>query len=121
VNNVFSAAGTSAAEVGIDVLLSKGVYYKGLFHLGNGAPLSSLLWGMLAIFSIQDRPMRGAIVACIASLLSLTGIIHSAQVQFANSELMPFVWAYLMIAAIFLYKHFTDRNNPGNEKPASAK
>lgn len=121
VNNVFSAAGSSAAKVGIDVLLSKGVYYNGLFHLGNGAPLTSLLWGMLAIFAINDKPLRGAVAACIASLLSLLGIIHSAKVELANPALMPFVWSYLMIAAIFIYKYYSDRNNPKLGEPATAK
>lgn len=120
-NNIFSAAGTDAASVGIDVLLSKGVYYNGLFHLGNGAPLSSLLWGMLTIFAIQDKPLSGMIAACMASLLSLFGIIHSAMVEFANPGVMPFVWAYLMIAAIFAYKYFTDRNTSKLEEPANAK
>ncbi|MFD2116687.1 xanthine permease [Paenibacillus yanchengensis] len=112
VNNIFSAAGTSPAGVGIDVLLSKGVYYNGLFHLGNGAPLSSLLWGMLAIFAIQDKPLNGAITASLASVLSLFGIIHSGKVGFAHPDLLPFVWAYLMVAAIYLYKYLMDRRNP---------
>ncbi|WP_313637131.1 xanthine permease [Paenibacillus sp.] len=114
-NNILSAAGTNAATVGIDKLLNKGVYYKGLFHLGNGAPLSSLLWGMLAIFAILDKPARGAIAACIAAFLSFVGIIHSAKVEIANPDILPFVWAYLMIAAIFGYKYLTDRNNPKRE------
>lgn len=120
-NNIFSAANTSAAKVGIDVLTSKGVYYNGLFHLGNGAPLSSLLWGMITIFAIQNKPARGAIAASIAALMSLLGIIHSAKVEFANPALMPFVWAYLMVAAIFLYKYLTERNSTKQLEPENAK
>jgi adenine/guanine/hypoxanthine permease len=115
-NNVLSAAGTTGKDVGVDVLASKGVYYSGLVHLGNGAPISSLMWGCLAIFSIRNNAIGGAITGVIASILSLFGIIHSPTVAFAAEPSMPFVYAYLMVAALFLYKHFADRNQPKLEE-----
>lgn len=114
-NNILSGAGTSAAEVGIDVLLAKGVYYNGLYHLGNGAPLSSLIWGCITIFAILNQPLRAATFAVIASVLSLFGIIHAGTVGFAQESLMQFVYAYLMVAALFIYKYFVDRNNPSEK------
>lgn len=73
-NSVMGAAGTSAAKIGTDVLHSKGIYYEGLMHLGNGAPLASMLWGCIAIFAIINKPLRGAVAAagarcwrCLAS------------------------------------------------------
>lgn len=114
-NNIFSAAETTASKVGIDLLLSKGVYYNGLNHLGNGAPLSSLIWGSIAIFAILNKPLRAAVFAAIAAVLSLFGIIHAPTVGFAQDALMPFVYAYLMVAALFVYKHFTDLRDPANQ------
>jgi hypothetical protein len=32
----------------------------GLSNLGNGAPLTSMIWGCIAIFAILDEPLRGA-------------------------------------------------------------
>ncbi|WP_053366518.1 hypothetical protein [Bacillus sp. FJAT-27245] len=117
-NNVLSAAGTAAKDIGIDVLSAKGVYYNGLVHLGSGAPISSLMWGCLTIFSIRNNAIGGAITAVIAAILSLFGIIHSPTVQFAAEPLMPFVYAYLMIAALFVYKHIAERNKPKVEEAA---
>lgn len=117
-NNVLSAAGTTGAKVGINVLANKGVYYNGLLHLGNGAPLSSMMWGCIAIFSILNQPLRGAIAAAVASLLSLFGIIHASTVGFAQASSMQFVYAYLMIAAVFVYKNLADKRNHAGEKVA---
>lgn len=111
-NNIFSAAGTSAASVGIDTLLGKGVYYNGLIHLGNGAPLSSLIWGSITIFAILGKPLRAAIFAFIAAILSFFGIIHAPTVGIAQPELIQFVYAYLMVTGLFLYKYFVDRKDP---------
>lgn len=107
-NNVLTSAGTNAAKVTAEAMSHHGVYYNGMFHLGNGAPLSSLLWGCLAIFAIKNQPVRAAIVAVIAATLSFFGIIHSAAVAVAQPTLMPFVYAYLMVAGLFMIKYFMD-------------
>ncbi|MFJ9499199.1 SulP family inorganic anion transporter [Brevibacillus centrosporus] len=114
-NNVLSAAGTTGAKVGAAVLANKGVYYNGLVHLGNGAPLSSMVWGCIAIFAITNKPMRAAIAGVTGSVLSLFGIIHAPTVGFAQASSMQFVYAYLMVAAIFVVKHMMDRNAPQNQ------
>ncbi len=105
VNNVMGAAGTNAATVGIGVLAKKGVMYQGLVHLGNGAPLASMIWGCIAIFAINNTPLRGAIAAAFGALLVLFGVIHTPTVGFAQVSAMQFVYAYLIIAAIFVLKH----------------
>ncbi|HEX4883536.1 MAG TPA: xanthine permease [Casimicrobiaceae bacterium] len=105
-NNVMGAAGTSAAKIGPSVLASKGVYYTGLAHLGNGAPLASLLWGCIAIFAILDQPARAVAAAVIAALLTYVGFIHAPTVGIVlpGSTGMSLVYGYLMIAALFLLK-----------------
>lgn len=106
VNNVLNAAGTNAATIGMNVLSAKGVYYKGLLHLGNGAPLASMIWGCIAIFAITDRSIRGAVACIVGALLAFLGFIHSAKVGMAQPDLMPYVYGYLMLMALFIYKHY---------------
>ena len=108
VNSVMGAAGTSASAIGTEVLLHKGVYYQGLVHLGNGAPLASMLWGCIAIFAILNKPLRGAIAAAVGAVLVFFGIIHSPAVGIATGSTLMFVYAYLMMAALFVIKHFLD-------------
>lgn len=111
-NNVLSAAGTTGQKVGAAVLANKGVYYNGLVHLGNGAPLSSMVWGCIAIFAITNKPLRATIAGATGSVLSLFGIIHAPTVGFAQAPSMQFVYAYLMVAAIFVGVHMLDQNSP---------
>lgn len=76
------------------------------------APLSSLIWGSITIFAILGKPLRVAIFAIIAAMLSFFGIIHAQTVGIAQPELMQFVYAYLMVAGLFLYKYIVDRKDP---------
>lgn len=108
-NNTLAAAGTSAKVLGADVLAKKGVYYLGLSNLGNGAPLGSMIWGCIAIFAILDKPLRGATAALVGAVLVLFGVIHSPTVGFAQPQVMPLVYAYLMIAGIFVLKHYLNQ------------
>lgn len=105
-NNTLSAAGTTAKTLGVETLTSKGVYYQGLSNLGNGAPLSSMTWGCIAIFAITDQPMRGAVAALVGALLTLLGVIHAPSVGFAQPQAMPLVYGYCMVAAIFALKYY---------------
>lgn len=107
-NSVMGAAGTNAAKIGTDVLHSKGIYYEGLVHLGNGAPLASMLWGCIAIFAIINKPLRGAVAAAGGALLALFGVIHAPVVGFAEGSSLMFVTAYLMMGGMFVVKHFLD-------------
>ncbi|VTR57661.1 Permeases [Serratia fonticola] len=108
VNSVLGAAGTSGAKLGAELLHSKGVYYQGLVHLGSGAPLASMLWGCVAIFAIINKPLRGAVAAATGALLALFGVIHAPAVGFAEGSSLLFTLAYLMMAAMFVLKHFLD-------------
>ncbi len=109
VNNVLNTAGTSAVKLGYAALASKGVYYQGLMHLGNGAPIASMLWGCIAIYAIRNEMKRAAIAAAVGLLLVLFGFIHAPVVGFAQDLSMKFVYAYGMLVALFLYKLFTDK------------
>lgn len=120
VNSVMSAAGTSATQLGLDVLHGKGVYYQGLVHLGSGAPLASMLWGCIAIFAITDKPLRGAISGAGGALLVLFGVIHSPSVGFAQGTSLWFVAAYFMVSGVFILRHVLNQREaaPGAVTPA---
>ncbi len=123
VNNVMSAAGTSIATLGTKTLAAKGVYYVGLAHLGNGAPMSSLLWGCIAIFAILNQPLRGVAAALVAATLTYVGFIHSPTVGIVapGSTAMGLVQGYVMIAGVFVLKYVLDRREAAKfGSPATA-
>ncbi|MGB3377123.1 MAG: hypothetical protein WBA87_18525 [Microbacterium sp.] len=109
VNNVLKSVGTNAGEVGADALNAAGTYYTGIANLGNGAPLSSLLWGMIAIFAIRNKPINGVIVSILAAIVAFFGIIHAPVPTVGGETPTMFLVAYLMVAALFLAKWIQDR------------
>lgn len=105
-NNTLSAAGTNAATVGLEAFTKAGVYHRGLVALGSGAPISSIIWGCLVVFAIRSQSIYAIITAVGAALLTYTGVIHSPAVGFGLQPSIAI--GYLLIAALFVYKHFTD-------------
>ncbi len=124
VGNVLKAAGTNPGEVGSEALTAAGVEWEGLLHLGNGAPLASLIWGCIAIFAIRNQPINGVVTAVIAALLSGFGFIHAGSVGWGSGSTMDMLVAYLLVAAVFFLKWLTDPKNrdavdmPVDENPA---
>ena len=112
-NNTLAAAGTTARTVGVDALAKKGVYYQGLSNLGNGAPLSSMIWGCITVFAITDKPLRGVAAALAGGVLALFGVIHAPTVGFAQPQSMPLVYGYCMVAGLFLLKQYMNQREAG--------
>lgn len=110
-NNALQVAGTSAKAIGAAKFATKGIYMDGLSHLGNGAPLGSMIWGCIAIFAIRSQMIHAAVSAGFGALLSVTGFIHAPTVGIAQDASMKFVYAYLMLSALFVYKHFADKKS----------
>lgn len=110
-DNVLTAAGTNAVEVGLEAFTDAGVYHRGLVALGSGAPLSSILWGSLAVFAIRNKAIPAMVVALISAALTYTGVIHSVAVGLGQQPEIAI--GYLLIAVLFLYKHFSP--NRGEE------
>lgn len=106
VGNTLKSAATNAGTVGTEALTKAGVEYNGLYALGNGAPLASLLWGCIAIFAIRNRPLRGAAFAVVAAVLSFFGVIHQNAPVLGGERPTEFLTAYLLVAALFVVKHF---------------
>jgi len=109
VSNTLKAAGTTTAEVGTEALNGAGTYFEGISYLGNGAPLSSLVWGMIAIFAIRNRPVGGVVISVLAAILAFFGIIHSHVPTLGGESQTMFLIAYLLVAAVFLAKWIQDR------------
>jgi AGZA family xanthine/uracil permease-like MFS transporter len=79
-DNVLSAAGTSAAQLGEAKLESAGVFYGGLSTLGEGAVLVGLLLGAFVAFIIDKRFVAAAVTALAGAALSFIGLIHAPKV-----------------------------------------
>ncbi|WHY01947.1 xanthine permease [Neobacillus sp. DY30] len=115
VNNALSAAGMSVGaadnQVSSLALHNAGLFYDGLVALGNGAPISSVLWGCIAVFTIRNTPIGGIIAAVLASALTFIGAIHTSTIGLAQATAMPFVWGYLLIAVFLAYKLYVNKKH----------
>lgn len=110
--NVMRAVGTNAGQVGFPALEATGTNYTGLYALGNGAPLTSLIWGCIAIFAIRNRTVAAAISAGVGGVLAFFGIIHESAPVVGGERPTNFLIAYAMVAALFLLKWFLDKRDP---------
>jgi adenine/guanine/hypoxanthine permease len=100
IDNVLSAAGTSAAKVGSDALAKAGVVYDGLKTLGGGAILAGLVLGAIAAFVIDKRYYWAAGYCAAGAALSFIGLIHGEQVAWAASP--GIALGYLFAALVCL-------------------
>ncbi len=92
----------SAANVTLEKLpMRMQVMYQSLTVLSNGFIVTSLLWGSMLAFLIDNRPRQAAFCALVCSALTLFGLIHS--IMPTGAVYLP--WAinshthYLMAAA----------------------
>ncbi len=110
--NAMKAAGTNAGEVGFAALDAAGTNYTGLYALGNGAPLTSLIWGCIAIFAIRNRTIAAAVSALVGGGLAFFGIIHEGAPVVGGERPTAFLIAYGMVALLFLLKWVPDKRDP---------
>ncbi|BBZ16475.1 hypothetical protein MGAD_08100 [Mycolicibacterium gadium] len=85
IDNALNAAGTSAAEVGMDALNGAGVVYEGLKTLGEGAVLVGLILGTMVTFILEKKFRYAAIASAVGAALSFIGLIHAPEVSWAAS------------------------------------
>lgn len=100
VDNTLSAAGTSAAELGTDVLAANNIVYQGMKSLGSGAIITGLILGAIVAFIIDHQFKKSAVYAFVASLLAFFGVIHSSNLGFAVAGKEAL--GYLIMAAVLL-------------------
>ena len=103
-DNVLSAAGTSAAQVGEAKLESAGVFYGGLNTLGQGAVLVGLLLGAFVAFIIDKRFVAAGSTALAGAALSFIGLIHAPKVGWDASPkvALGYLFAALVCGAFAL-------------------
>ena len=99
IDGALGAAGTNAAEVGLDKMAQNGVLYNGLEVLAGGAVVTGLLWGAMVVFLIDRKPNAAAIVALLSAVLTFFGFIHGSAVGIMVSPLVAL--SYLIIAVMF--------------------
>ncbi|MBS1694967.1 MAG: regulator [Actinobacteria bacterium] len=98
VDNALNAAGTSAAEVGMEALNGAGVVYEGLKILGEGAVLGGLILGTMVAFILEKKFLHAAIASAVAAALSFIGLIHSPEVAWAANP--PVALGYLFFGLV---------------------
>jgi adenine/guanine/hypoxanthine permease len=104
VDGALTAAGTSAAAVGIDKLAGVGVLYNGLDVLGGGSILTGLVLAAIAVFVIEREFFKASAFAFAGAVLTYFGFMHGPAVGVGNGlGVTPGVaLAYLLVAA-FLF------------------
>ncbi len=100
IDNALNAAGTSAAEVGMEALNGAGVVYEGLKTLGEGAVLVGLILGTMVTFILDKKFRHAALAATVGAVLSFIGLIHAPEVSWAASPAVAL--GYLFFAAVCL-------------------
>ncbi len=104
IDGALGAAGTSAAEVGIDKLANMGVLYDGLALMGGGAILSGLILGAIAVFVIERQFTTAAAFTAAAAVLTYFGFMHAPAVGVGDGlGVTPMATLAYAVVAVFLY------------------
>jgi len=102
VDGALTAAGTSAAAVGIDKLGATGVLYHGLEVLGEGSILSGLVLAAMAVFVIERDFVKASAFAAAGAVLTFFGFMHGPAVGIAVTPGVALAYA-LVAAGFFAY------------------
>lgn len=98
VDGALTAAGTNAAQVGLDKLAGQNVLYAGMAALEQGVLLTSMIFGAMVVFVIDRRYRAAAIVALVAAALSYVGLIHAPAIAL-GAAIGPAI-GYVVLAVI---------------------
>jgi AGZA family xanthine/uracil permease-like MFS transporter len=99
-DGALTAAGTSAAAIGLEKLGQVGVLYHGLEVLGGGAILSGLILGAIAVFIIEKKFAEAGYFAAAGAVLTFFGFMHGEAVGIAVTPSIAIAYA---VVAAFLY------------------
>jgi adenine/guanine/hypoxanthine permease len=100
IDNVATAAGTSAAAIGYETIRAAGLNYEGLRTLGAGSLLTSMLLTAMTIAMIDRRLKAAAGWAATAASLSFVGLVHADRIGW-NAAPGPAL-GYLLMAGLCL-------------------
>jgi AGZA family xanthine/uracil permease-like MFS transporter len=101
-DGALSAAGTSAAAIGMDKLGAVGVLYHGLEVLGGGAILSGLVLAAVAVFVIEREFVKASAFAAAGAALTFFGFMHGEQVGFAVTPSVALAYAIVAVGLFAL-------------------
>ena len=107
IDNALGAAGTSASAVGMEKLGQVGVLYQGLEVMGDGAIISGLVLGAIAVFIIERQLLNAAMFGLAATVLTFFGFMHGTSIGVAVSPMLS--GAYLMVTVLMLGLHYFSR------------
>ena len=102
VDGALTAAGTTAAAVGMDKLGATGVLYHGLEILGEGSILSGLVLAAMAVFVIERDFVKASAFAAAGAVLTFFGFMHGPAVGIAVTPGVALAYA-LVAAGFFAY------------------
>lgn len=111
VNNALTAAGTSAAEIGYDILLDNGVYYEGWSVLGSSDILVSMMLISIVIFLIDRKFNIAAYYSLVTATLSFFGFIHAGEIGIGTGA--SAAYGYIAMAIVLMVFHYY--NHPEDE------
>ena len=100
IDNSLGAAGTSAAEVGLEKSGQVGVLYEGLAVLGGGAILGGLVLGAIGVFIVDREFSKAAAFSLAGAGLTFFGFMHGEAIGVAQTPVVA--TSYLGISAILL-------------------
>jgi AGZA family xanthine/uracil permease-like MFS transporter len=119
-DNVLSAANTSAAQIGEAALESAGVVYHGLHLLGAGAILAGLVLGAITAFLIDKKFWWATAYAAAGAVLSFVGLIHADQVGWnAGGQVTLGYLFFAVVCAAFALLH-RDSTSDREPEPVAA-
>jgi adenine/guanine/hypoxanthine permease len=99
-DGALGAAGTNAAAVGFDKLISQGVLYQGLQVMGGGSILTGLILAAVGSLVIDRKFQSAAAFALAGAVLTFFGFMHGESIGIAVTPTVAV--AYLIVAA-FIY------------------
>jgi len=98
IDNALGAAGTSAAEVGLDKLGQMGILYEGLALMGGGAILGGLVLGAITVFVIERQLMKASAFALAGAALTFFGFMHGEAIGIAQTPVVAV--SYLCVSGL---------------------
>ena len=102
IDGALGAAGTNAAQVGLDKLAGTGVLYRGLEAVGGGSVLAGMVLGAMAVFIIDRRLKVAAVWAFVGAILSYIGLIHGEQLGWAVSPTVALGYVFFGVTCSLL-------------------
>ena len=77
--------------------------------IAQGALMTAMLWGAVAVFIIDREWFKAAIAALVLALFATLGIIHAPELTLLHEAAREFVYGYLILAVLFVGLKYTTR------------